>query len=498
MLPRRWWHFAGLGLGLALIQAPIGLALLMLPVLALALSGAAHAPSPRRAALWGWALGAGYFGLALIWIIEPMLVDAASTGWLAPFAVIGMGGGLALFWGLAFWAGRRFGGPLAVWALALALMLAEAARAFVLTGFPWADFAQAAMDTPLAFTLPWLGPRGTSGLVIAAAAGLGWLMTRQAQAALAAAFALGIALQVLPGPGPVPPEPDAPIIRLVQPNAPQHLKWDPAHGPEFHRRLLAGTKAGEPPDLIIWPEMALTALLENADETLGPISSAARGAPVILGAPRSEGQTYYNSLAVIGAGARLLALYDKSHLVPFGEYMPLGGLLERLGIYGLASGGQGYGAGKGRPVFDIQGIGLIRPLICYEGIFAEEVRQSPSRPRLLVLITNDAWFGGWIGPEQHLVQGRMRALELGLPMARAANTGISAMIDSHGIVTASLPMDVYGQIDESLPRALEPTLYARAGEIPFLLLYALALAAWLFFVIKWRAKCPEGPIDKVR
>lgn len=472
------WRRAGLmvvaGMLAALALAPLGAVILLPMALVLALRWGVQAQTPRAAAWIGLAFGTGYFAIALSWIVEPMLVDVARHGWLAAPAIICMSLGAAAFWAAAFWAGRRLGGAMAI---ALAWAVTEAARALILTGFPWAGFAQAFVDTPLAYLLPWIGPRGVALVVLVAAA----LAARARLAVVFAAVAGGV-LFVMPGPGPVPPLQTAPMIRTIQPNAPQHQKWDPAYAKVFFDRLLAATGRPEPVDLIVWPEMALTQVLGAAGDQLEQVSDAAKGVPVLLGVPRYGAQGYYNSLIRLDTGARIGALYDKTHLVPFGEYMPFAQFFARYGIFGIAA-QSGYVAGQGQAIMDVPGIGAVRALICYEGIFADEVRAMPTRPRALVLITNDAWFGEISGPHQHLVQARMRALELGLPMIRVANTGISAMIDAHGHVVAQLPLGVEGVLDVALPAALPPTAYARWGEWIFALLVAIG---WIAFFIRRR------------
>ncbi|HAW47204.1 MAG TPA: apolipoprotein N-acyltransferase, partial [Roseovarius sp.] len=229
------------------------------------------------------------------------------------------------------------------------------------------------------------------------------------------------------------------------------------------------------------PETAVPVLLERAEPTLEAISEAARGVPVVLGIQRTEGPRIYNSLAVVAAGGAVTGVYDKHHLVPFGEYMPFGDLLARFGIYGLAANeGQGYSAGPGARLVDLGPLGRALPLICYEGVFARDLLAAPERPEFLLLITNDAWFGKISGPYQHLAQARLRSAELGLPMIRVANTGVSAMIDATGRVTDRIPLGEAGWRDAPLPPSLPETVYARLGDVPMLALYAalLALSSW--------------------
>jgi apolipoprotein N-acyltransferase len=208
------------------------------------------------------------------------------------------------------------------------------------------------------------------------------------------------------------------------------------------------------------------------------IAEAAGGVPVALGVQRSEGLRYFNSLAVIGPDAVPRAVYDKFHLVPFGEYIPFGDLAARFGLSAFAAqAGNGYTAGPGAALLDLGDLGRVQPLICYEAVFPQDLRAVPARPDWLLQATNDAWFGQLSGPWQHLAQARMRAIEMGLPLARAANTGISAMIDARGRVVAALGLDRAGVVDADLPAALPVTPYARLGDLPVLLVLIGAMGA---------------------
>jgi apolipoprotein N-acyltransferase len=278
---------------------------------------------------------------------------------------------------------------------------------------------------------------------------------------------------LLPNPAAVPSA-DLPIVRLVQPNARQDQKWNAAYRDVFLNRLIELTSEGNAPDLVVWPETAVPFLLDQIEDDLRIFSDAARSAPLVFGIQRRDVQSrYYNSLVVMGAGGVVESIYDKRHLVPFGEYIPGGRLLGRFAPSGLASNlGGGFTSGSTEGAVILPGIGAAVALICYEGIFAEEISYGRDRPRLLLLITNDAWFGEAVGPQQHLAQALLRAIEQGLPMVRVANTGISAMIDAKGRVTASLPMGVDGALDAALPRALPATVYSRTGDWPFLVVLA--------------------------
>lgn len=428
----------------------------------------------RQAALHVWAFGFGYFVFSLRWIIEPFLVDIARHGWMAPFAIVLMGAGAALFWGGAAWLASRLA-PGRIGMLGLMLVAAEAMRALILTGFPWALLGHVWITTGLAQVAAFGGPHLLTLLTVLCAVAVAMLVGRQRILGLVA-LGLVLALSFVLRPGPsLQPTDGLPVVRLVQPNAPQHQKWDPAFSGIFLDRLLRASSAGDVPDLVVWPETAIASLLNRIEDDLGFLSEAMRGAPLVFGIQRIDGSAQaFNSLVVLGPDGDVQSIYDKRHLVPFGEYMPGARLLGQLGATGLARNlGIGFTPGVLPGPVDLPGIGPAVPLICYEGIFAEEISYGDTRPRLLLLITNDAWFGQAAGPYQHLAQARLRAIEQGLPMVRVANTGISAMIDAKGRITASMPLGVDGAIDVRLPPALAATPYSRWGDVPVLTMLLL-------------------------
>jgi apolipoprotein N-acyltransferase len=348
-------------------------------------------------------------------------------------------------------------------------------RALILTGFPWALIGHIWVPTHLAQLAAFGGPHLLSLVTVTAAGCIALQFSKDRIVGLIGLGGLVVLAFVLrPGPDPVP-NADLPIVRLVQPNAPQNQKWDPAFRDMFMNRMIRLTGDGSVPDLVVWPETAVPFLLDQIEDDLQVFSDAARGAPLVFGIQRrDEVRRYYNSLVVMGPGGVVQSVYDKRHLVPFGEYIPGAGLLGSFGAAGLAATiGAGFTPGTQGGTVELPGIGFAVPLICYEGIFAEEINFGAERPRLLLLITNDAWFGKAAGPHQHLAQARLRAIEQGLPMVRVANTGISAMIDAKGRITASLPLDVDGAIDAALPRSLPATWYSRTGDWPILVVLAL-------------------------
>ena len=438
--------------------------------------------------LWG---GAGYFVVSLHWIVEPFFVDPVRHGWMAPFAIALMSFGLALFWALAAGLAVRLAKPGWPRALAWAVLMtvAELARASVLTGFPWAHPGHIWIDTALLPLASLVGPHGLTLYTTFMAAALAVLVIRRSWVALGiplvhvAMIGLALAMPLAPLPAA-----DAAVVRLVQPNAAQHLKWQPEMIPIFFERAINLTAVapqveGRPPAMVIWPETALAALLNQSEDWRAVISDAAGPVPVILGAQRLEGVTARNSLALLDETGAITAIYDKHHLVPFGEYVPLGDLMAQAGIRGLAAALQtGYRPGEGPTVLDLGDLGDAFLMICYEAIFPSYIRQV-DRPDWMIHITNDAWFGQFSGPYQHLALARLRAAEQGIPVIRAANTGVSGAIDARGQVVSHLPLGVAGALDVVLPPPLPPTVYARAGDLP---VYLVILATFLGLVLVHR------------
>ncbi|MEM7320706.1 MAG: apolipoprotein N-acyltransferase, partial [Pseudomonadota bacterium] len=409
---RPLWHLMGAGVALGVVAA-LGLAPLFwwpATLIALLLTGVLfiHAGTRIRAAVLGMAYGVGYFAHALIWIVEPFLVEPERYGWLAPFAIVLSAAGLALFWAAAFWVaylpGRQ--APSRVWLLIATWSLAEFARAYIFTGFPWGNFAQIWVDSDVALLLSVLGPQGLSVLTIAVPLCAASALSQRRSGPVIASVLLTTACLA----GVFQIQAQAPkiletgqTVRLVQPNAPQHQKWDPDHIATFFWRQIEYTTQGPRPDLVVWPETSVPVWLESADETLAQIAEAAQGSKVIIGIQRGEGGKIYNSMVHLGRDGQIAGIYDKHHLVPFGEYVPFGNLMANFGLHGFASNqGQGFSAGPGPQILDLEGIGKALPLICYEAVFPQDVLASAERSDVLLQITNDAWFGEQSGPYQHL------------------------------------------------------------------------------------------------
>jgi apolipoprotein N-acyltransferase len=457
----------------------------------------------------GWWFGFGYFVPGLFWVGDAFLVEAETFAVLLPFAVTLLPAGLALFYGAAAGLAARFwtGGARHVLVLALTLSAAEWLRGHVLSGFPWNTLGYA-----LTFPLPLMQSAAVLGIygltlvavlvfalppVLWSQALAGIAGRRDRAAALTVALA-PLALIALLGQVRLALASQATVpgvkIRIVQPSVPQREKWRPENqGRIFfgHLSLSATSPAGDTDNLagvthVIWPEAAMPFLpLDHPDvraaigRALPPgvflITGALRAEPAPPGAPRPR--RIFNSIMVFGEGGSLAGLYDKTHLVPFGEYLPLQPLVEAIGLQQLTRLRGGFDVGvTPRPLLHVPRLPAAAPLICYEAIFPGAVVQSAERPGLLLNVTNDGWFGDTTGPRQHLHQARVRAVEEGLPLVRAANNGISAAVDGYGRVIARLDLDARGTIDVALPAALAPPPYARLGDMLFLALWLVGAA----------------------
>ncbi len=451
-------------------QAPWGLWPLTVLALAAVIWLVARAEGARAAFWIGLAAGTGHFAVALSWIIEPFLIDAARDGWMSPFAVVLLSGGLGLFWGGA--AAVSVLAPQRVAGFVVAFLAFEWLRGVILTGFPWALLGHVWIGMPVDQLASVAGPSGLSlVLLVVAAPPLLWQWRGVMASGLLLAAAFGFGIWRL---GQPLPEAGTATLRLVQPNAEQSLKWDQALADAFLNRLLRLTAEGTPADLTIWPETAVPFMLEYAPSVAGMVTTASGGRPVAAGIQREEAGRFFNSIRVLEGDGVERARYDKHHLVPFGEYIPLGDLAyDWFGITAFAAqAGATYSAGPAPRVLDLGDLGRVLPLICYEAVFPRLVNAAPERADWMLQVTNDAWFGVRTGPFQHFNQARLRAVEQGLPLIRVANTGVTAVVDARGRVVASLPFATMGVLDTQVPAALPPTPYARWGDGPFFLLLA--------------------------
>jgi apolipoprotein N-acyltransferase len=469
-----------------------------------------------RATLVGWWFGFGYFFAGLFWIGEAFLVEAEIFAWLLPFAVTLLPAGLALFYAAACGVARLIWQPGVgrLLVLAVALAAAEWLRGFLLTGFPWNTLGYAlAYPLPLLQTASLFGVYGltvwvvpvfaTPLVALADVAGCEPSQHRRALAAIAAMTLMPVVGALSYGTLRLIRQPASAVegvsLRIVQPSIPQREKWQrDKQGRNFQLHLdLSRTSAqGRVDDLagvthVIWPEAAMPFLPLDTPEATDAIARLLpSGAYLLTGALRLEAQSAgepaatrperrraYNSFMVFGYGGGLAALYDKIHLVPFGEYLPFQQTLEAMGLQQLTRLRGGFTAGAvPRPLLQVAGLPPVAALVCYEAIFPREVIQASGRPGVFINVTNDGWFGTMTGPYQHLHQARVRAVEQGIPLVRAANNGVSAVIDAEGRILASLDLDARGVLDSPLPKARAATLYARLGDWTLLATGLLCIA----------------------
>jgi apolipoprotein N-acyltransferase len=498
----------------ALAMAPFNawpILLMTFPVMVWLIDGAG-AGSWRgvpAAALAGWWFGLGYFVPGLYWIGYAFLVDASTFAWLLPFAVLGLPVYLALFTAFGFALARLIWTRDAsrVLALAVALTFSEWLRGHVLTGFPWNAFGYA-LTEPLALaqTASLIGLWGLTFLSVAIFASPAVLIDgrsrgRRPWIAPMLALALLVAMAIF-GTVRLTLHPTTTVakvkLRIMQPNLQQDVRFNYAAKAEVMRKYLALSDRSSGPQstgvrdasILIWPESAFPFFLTREADAMAQIADLLpKGTVLITGAVRAPDQPpgmritrAYNSIYVIDHDGSVLSVYDKLHLVPFGEYLPFQDLMEKLGFVQLTKVQGGFIPGERRRSLEIPGAPRALPLICYEAIFPGNVAPRDDRPGWIVNLTNDGWFGISTGPYQHLQQVRLRAIEEGLPVVRAANTGISAVIDPLGRIVARLGLGLEGVLDSSLPSAIPPTIYARSGDIPA----AVIVIAALIFVIRRR------------
>jgi len=447
-----------------------------------------QAPRLRSALARGWWFSVGQFVLGLNWIATAFTYQAAMPAWLGWVAVVVLSFYLAIYpaagVGLAWRWGRGNKAAL-VLILAAGWIVTEYLRGSMFTGFAWNPVGVSLVDSWAKWPARLIGTYGLSGLVILWAGFVWWAARHRNRI-------VGAALMLLPfvvadlrvtGVAAVPEsDPARPAIRVVQPNIPQEEHQDAAQEEGNFRKLLRLSGApGTSPRLILWPESAVPYDLHGGEapgliaQAVGPQDLLAAGGMEVATPSSGGGSAAYNSLYVLGPGGRILGRYDKAHLVPYGEYLPMRPFLTLLGLSRLVPGDGDILAGPGPQTMALPGFGRMGGQICYEIVFSGEVVDRANRPDFIFAPSNDAWFGAW-GPPQHFSQARLRAIEEGVPVIRSTPTGITGVIDAQGRVVARLPQHEEGVIDTRLPAAAAPTLFARFGNL-LPLAFALLLVA---------------------
>lgn len=463
-----------------------------------------RAPTPRARFFAGFWFGWGYFIAGNYWMSISLLVEPEKFAWLIPFSLFGLTAALAIFPALACWLagfGTFRGAARPMW-FALCWTSVEYLRGHMLTGFPW-NLAAAAAPESVQQWASWVGAYGVSFLLMWFAAALAsaleakeWELTRRLLTVVfvgaVVAFAGSLRLYMA---GPVENIAYVPTVklRLVQPNIPQADRWDAASELivlQDHIQLSLLSEGLSEVTHIIWPESGVPFFINEQPRLIRLLEAVApqKGA-LITGTLRSDStgsdSPIYNSIAVVTREDGLVAAYDKRKLVPFGEFIPLRHALPFLST--IAPGPRDFSAGGREQILSLPGLPPFAPLICYEAIFPELSHfgaESP-RPRWLLNVTNDAWFGISSGPYQHFDMARMRAVEQGLPLVRAANTGISGVIDPYGRVVARRGLGEKAYLDSRLPEPIAGgTIYGRYGDIGLLALMGLSLFVTILFTRK--------------
>lgn len=466
---------------------------------------------PLRSAFWrGWLAAFAYFLIGCWWVAEAFMVDARGQGWMAPFAVALLPAGLGLFWGAAMVLYRllRPEGAWRILVFAGALTVLEWLRGHVLTGFPWNLPGETwRAGAPISQAAALVGAYGLTWITLAASAAFAALLwCARPRMRLSPPLLALCALMVLWAWGAhrlrhsVAISAQVPLVRVVQPDVKEEAKYnyDNLRSIFFRYIELTARPAARAPDIVVWSEGAVPMSANDLLDPDGGWADVVRnslhpGETLLFGAYRAQpagGKTlYFNSLVAVrrtAQGLKITGDYDKFRLVPFGEYLPAEFILEPLGFKDLAHIGDSFAAGPPPAPIAPEGAPPVQPLICYESLFPDlvrdAVRRGPVRPRWIVNVSNDSWFGVTSGPLQHLNQASYRAIEEGLPIVRATPTGVSAVIDAYGrhAPAETLGLGKVGVIDAPLPPALEGTTYGGLGDGPLavLLLLSLGASAW--------------------
>ena len=456
------------------------------PALIFLLQGASN---NKQAFAVGWCFAFGFFVFGLYWIAVSMFVDIKKFWWAVPISIVGLPAFFALYYGIAAIFMRKIGllGVQGAMSVGLMWFLGDYVRGHLLTGFPWNLIGYAFSGAlPVLQITSVIGIYGLT-LLTCIAACLPASVADKSKSSCIVNIASLILLACLAIWGetrlqttPIETVPDV-RLRLVQPNISQTLKWRVGEREKGFDTLIAlsAAKGDKPVTHIFWPETASTYYLaEDAARRKEIAANIDASAFVITGVIRRdldpEGNTrFYNSLVAVDGLGRLVAGYDKSHLVPFGEYMPL---RKYIPLQALAASGADFTAGPGPRSLRVLGLPLFSPLICYEAIFPGAVIDNNDRPDFMVNLTNDGWYGNTTGPYQHFAIVRVRAIEEGMSLVRIANTGISGVIDPLGHIVKRLGVGKEGFIDSDLAKALSPTFFNHYGEKSLWLLF-FALAA---------------------
>jgi apolipoprotein N-acyltransferase len=500
---RRWALAFFLGVLGAGAMAPIYAVFLLIPSIIGLLWLTYDSSCVRGAFAAGWWFGLGHFVAGFYWVANALFVQPDRFGWMAPFAVFFLAGIMALFPAVSVVVSRALGGRSTgvgrVLVFAAAWIFFEWVRSWIFTGFPWNligsiwTFSDAIIQSAALAGVYGLGLLSVlvAGMPAILADNDGW----QSKGSPSRPIGIIILFLFVVWSGGAYRLSEASdetvsgvVLRLVQPNIDQKLKWEPRlREKNFKEQIRMGGATPKPgfsvPTHIFWAETAATYFLDKDYASRKAIaSSTPKGGLTITGALRTEHRgvgvyQIWNSMQGIDEVGNVVGTYDKFHLVPFGEYTPLRKIFK---FSKITVGTTDFSAGPGPRTLRLRGLPPVSPLICYEVIFPNQVVDRQDRPEWLLNLTNDGWYGASSGPYQHFDAARLRAVEEGLPLVRVANTGISGVIDGYGRVVSSLALGTKGTLDSGLPSSLQTTLYGRLGNsIVILLILTIAVIGTL-------------------
>lgn len=455
-------------------------------------------------ALTGWSFGWGYFIFGLWWLSSAFFVDIASYYWAIPFAVLGLPAFLALYYALATLIAacincHSYG---RIVALSLAFGLSEWLRGIAFTGFPWNSIGYTAMFEPVSMQIAFLiGVFGVNFLAVLVYATPAVLADKQKLkmpfiiAALIVLFDIGFGLYRLSFAPHDPTNKDDIYVRLVQPVFDQSQKMNVDMARKNYEELVAlsiaqNVEGARKPDLIIWPETALPYYLDDGSGIKTDLASILQDTQLLLmgtvrrGIDKNGAQLFYNAVEVINKNAEIIAFADKMHLVPFGEYMPLGDYLKKIGLTAIAEIVGGYSAAKNHKTIALFDQLTILPLICYEAIFPNEMTYDGPKPNVLINVSNDAWFGQTPGPWQHFEQARLRAVEQNMPLIRVTNNAVTAIIDPYGRIIKQFEQNKVGFLDAFIPSYRAPNWCHIASNQGFLCIAIVLLLLLLSLFLR--------------
>jgi apolipoprotein N-acyltransferase len=461
----------------------------------------------------GFAFGWGYFIVAFHWLGMAFFLEGGWPLYVMPFAILALAALIAFFWGIGsalahlFWSD----GAWRIVVLATFVSIAEVARGTLFSGFPFDLLGYALTANPemmqLASVIGVYGLTALCALLVMTPA-LIWPADGRGLVARLVPFFLAVAIiaaQVGWGNARIAATPITDRtdmkVRLVQPIVTEHSEVLTEAPPEILSHLINTTEQGGLAGIthIVWPESVFPFFFSTYPETLARIARMLPAETMLLtGAPREPSvldgddpadNPGYNSILAIDTNGEVVASYDKSHLVPFGEYLPFADFWKLFGIRQFVPGTNGWAPGEGKRLMSPPGTPPFIALICYEAIFSGDLGADPAKAEFLLNISNDEWFDGSIGLAQHAHHARLRAVETGLPMIRATNSGLTMLVDPLGRITAELPPEIAGILDVVPPNKIEPTLFDRFGNLPFYgaLLLGLAIA------VLSRRRAPRAP-----